>query len=97
MTNSIMLIIFIMPVIALINLILNYSHFLMSLLSLECITLSLVLMVPMTLYISLCSNPTISIIILTLGACEASLGLSLMVIMSRTYGSDMLNSLTMNK
>lgn len=40
---------------------------------------------------------TISIVILTFGACEARLGLRLIVIISRYYGRDMLKTLTTNK
>nr|QGX86597.1 NADH dehydrogenase subunit 4L [Lumbricus rubellus] len=97
MNSSIMSLIFLLPVVAIVNLICNQSHFLMTLLSLEGITLSLVLFVPITLTTINAPNASISIILLTFGACEASLGLSLMVLMSRSYGTDMLNSLTMNK
>nr|YP_009171126.1 NADH dehydrogenase subunit 4L [Drawida japonica]AIR76351.1 NADH dehydrogenase subunit 4L [Drawida japonica] len=97
MFNSVMIYIFLMPVVAMLNLILNQYHFLMALLSLECITLSLVLFIPISLSMISSPNLSLSILILTLGACEASLGLSLMVMMSRSYGTDMLKSLTMNK
>ena len=40
---------------------------------------------------------TISIILLTFGACEARLGLSLIVIISRYYGRDIFKSLSTNK
>nr|QGZ09941.1 NADH dehydrogenase subunit 4L [Eisenia nordenskioldi nordenskioldi] len=97
MYTSIMLLVFLLPVVAMLNLISNQSHFLMTLLSLEGITLSLVLFVPMTLSVMSASNTAISVMLLTFGACEASLGLSLMVLMSRSYGTDMLSSLSMNK
>jgi len=41
--------------------------------------------------------PQLRIILLTFGACEARLGLRIIVIISRTYGADMLNSLSINK
>nr|QGZ10018.1 NADH dehydrogenase subunit 4L [Eisenia nordenskioldi nordenskioldi] len=97
MHTSIMSLVFLLPLIAILNLISNQSHFLMTLLSLEGITLSLVLFVPITLSVINAPNATISVMLLTFGACEASLGLSLMVLMSRSFGSDMLKSLTMNK
>nr|NP_008246.1 NADH dehydrogenase subunit 4L [Lumbricus terrestris]Q34948.1 RecName: Full=NADH-ubiquinone oxidoreductase chain 4L; AltName: Full=NADH dehydrogenase subunit 4L [Lumbricus terrestris]AAC46872.1 NADH dehydrogenase subunit 4L [Lumbricus terrestris]prf//2122275J NADH dehydrogenase:SUBUNIT=4L [Lumbricus terrestris] len=97
MYSSIMSLVFLLPIVAVVNLISNQSHFLMTLLSLEGITLSLVLFVPISLSIMSASNVSISVILLTFGACEASLGLSLMVLMSRSYGTDMLNSLTANK
>lgn len=37
------------------------------------------------------------VILLSLGACEASLGLALIVTAARTSGNDILNSLTINK
>nr|AOR07199.1 NADH dehydrogenase subunit 4L [Mesenchytraeus solifugus] len=78
-------------------LIMQRSHFLMSLLSLEGVMLSTVLFIPILVYHSSIFLPTISIIMLTFGACEASLGLSLLVKMSRSYGSDMMSSLSTNK
>nr|AOR07200.1 NADH dehydrogenase subunit 4L [Mesenchytraeus antaeus] len=78
-------------------LLMQRSHFLMSLLCLEGIMLSTVLFVPLMMYSSSILLPTISIIMLTFGACEASLGLSLLVKMSRSYGSDMMSSLSTNK
>lgn len=72
-------------------------HFLISLFSLEGIILILVAMIPLSLSISNIPAITVSIIILTFGACEASLGLRLIVIISRYYGRDILKSLTTNK
>lgn len=73
------------------------SHFLISLLCLEGIMLRLVLFIPSILcYISI-SIPTIRIIMLTLGACEARLGLRIIVNISRSYGSDIMKSVTTNK
>lgn len=72
-------------------------HFLISLLCLEGIILRLVLFIPSMLFIRNLSIPTIRIIILTLGACEASLGLRIIVNMSRSYGSDIIKSVTTNK
>nr|YP_010481495.1 NADH dehydrogenase subunit 4L [Eisenia nordenskioldi]UIX22960.1 NADH dehydrogenase subunit 4L [Eisenia nordenskioldi] len=97
MYASIMSLVFLLPFVAMLNLISNQSHFLMTLLSLEGITLSLVLFVPLSLSVTSAPNASISVLLLTFGACEASLGLSLMVLMSRSFGTDMLKSLTMNK
>nr|YP_010437791.1 NADH dehydrogenase subunit 4L [Eisenia andrei]UTB53923.1 NADH dehydrogenase subunit 4L [Eisenia andrei] len=97
MYNSIMILVFLLPLVAMLNLISNQTHFLMTLLSLEGITLSLVLFVPLTLSVMSAPNTSVSVMLLTFGACEASIGLSLMVLMSRSFGTDMLNSLTMNK
>ena len=73
------------------------QHFLISLFSLEGMILTLVAIIPLSLTILYIQLTTISIIILTFGACEASLGLSLIVIISRHYGSDMLKSISVNK
>jgi len=73
------------------------QHFLISLFSLEGIILILVAIIPLSLTISNMPIITTSIIILTFGACEASLGLRLIVIISRYYGRDILKSLTTNK
>ena len=74
------------------------THFLMSLLCLEGIILSLVLLIPSTLFIINITNiSTLALVILTLGACEARLGLRIIVIMSRGTGSDILSALTSNK
>nr|QGZ10045.1 NADH dehydrogenase subunit 4L [Eisenia spelaea] len=97
MYNSIMFLVFFLPLVAMLNLISNQSHFLMTLLSLEGVTLSLVLFVPLSLSVMEAHNTGLSVLLLTFGACEASIGLSLLVLMSRSYGTDMLNSLTVVK
>jgi len=73
------------------------THFLISLLCLEGIMLRLVLYIPSLIYASRMSIPTIRIILLTFGACEASLGLRILVFISRSFGSDIIKSLTTNK
>lgn len=75
----------------------QHKHLLIALLCLEGIILTLVLFVPTVLYISEMTIPTLRIIILTFGACEARLGLRILVYMSRSYGSDIINSATINK
>ncbi len=78
-------------------LLIQRSHFLISLLCLEGIMLRTVLFIPLLIYSVSLMLPTIRIIILTFGACEASLGLSLLVKISRSYGSDMISSISINK
>nr|YP_006073348.1 NADH dehydrogenase subunit 4L [Solemya velum]AFG18168.1 NADH dehydrogenase subunit 4L [Solemya velum]AGI98157.1 NADH dehydrogenase subunit 4L [Solemya velum] len=71
---------------AMITLMFQYKHLLSMLLSLEAMMLSL--------FIMLCSSSTISLetffvlMLITLGACEASLGLSILVALIRTHGND---------
>nr|BDQ44274.1 NADH dehydrogenase subunit 4L [Amynthas robustus] len=97
MNNTALTIMCLLPILAMTNMLFNQTHFLMTLLSLEGITLSLVLFVPLILMNSSASNTAMTVILLTFGACEASLGLGLMVSMSRSYGNDMLKSLTSTK
>nr|AOR07197.1 NADH dehydrogenase subunit 4L [Enchytraeus cf. crypticus SL-2017] len=78
--------------------IIQRTHLLMALLCLEGMMLSLVLLIPSFLYMtSMINISAIALIMLTLGACEASIGLSIMVNMSRSYGSDLFKSVSSNK
>nr|YP_009244854.1 NADH dehydrogenase subunit 4L [Amynthas carnosus]AMO26939.1 NADH dehydrogenase subunit 4L [Amynthas carnosus]BDQ43858.1 NADH dehydrogenase subunit 4L [Amynthas carnosus] len=97
MNNTALTILCLMPILAMVNMLFNQTHFLMTLLSLESITLSLTLFVPLMLMSCSAPNTALAVILLTFGACEASLGLSLMVSMSRSYGNDTLKSLTSAK
>lgn len=82
---------------AMVALILNKNHLLISLLALEAFILRLVIIIPLTLSIASARAIFTSIILLSIGACEASLGLALIVLISRTYGSDKIQSITANK
>nr|UJG10824.1 NADH dehydrogenase subunit 4L [Ips typographus]UUG47429.1 NADH dehydrogenase subunit 4L [Ips typographus]UUG47546.1 NADH dehydrogenase subunit 4L [Ips typographus] len=68
---------------------LNYKHFLVMLLSLEVVVVSV-----FSLIFFFCSSFSLevflSIIYLALSVCEGALGLSLLVLIIRTYGSDSL-------
>nr|YP_009370156.1 NADH dehydrogenase subunit 4L [Pontoscolex corethrurus]ANJ60060.1 NADH dehydrogenase subunit 4L [Pontoscolex corethrurus] len=97
MNPNMALLIALLPFVTITNLIINQYHLLMTLLSLEGVMLTLVLLAPLMLTLVNAPNISLSVILLSMGACEASLGLSLMVIMSRNYGTDMLNLLSMNK
>lgn len=77
---------------AILALLIQQSHFLISLLCLEGIILNIVLLVPIIIYEVSVSIPSISIVILTFGACEARLGLRLIVKISRSSGSDIVTS-----
>nr|YP_001004255.1 NADH dehydrogenase subunit 4L [Conus textile]ABG91304.1 NADH dehydrogenase subunit 4L [Conus textile] len=80
----------------LLTLSLQYKHLLSILLSLEAVTMNLfVLMFSMSSNISL-SGET-SLILITLGACEASLGLAILVAIIRAEGNDYVSSFTMHK
>nr|ABW82633.1 NADH dehydrogenase subunit 4L [Pista cristata] len=73
------------------------KHLLMSLLSLEAMILTLTMLTVCSLGLAPQFNTYLFIVLLTFGACEASLGLSLLVAMTRYFGNDYTNLLTMNK
>nr|YP_009503298.1 NADH dehydrogenase subunit 4L [Gemmuloborsonia moosai]AXA45240.1 NADH dehydrogenase subunit 4L [Gemmuloborsonia moosai] len=81
---------------ALLTLSLQYKHLLSILLSLEAITMNLFI-----LMFSFSANITYSgetsLILITLGACEASLGLAILVSIIRTEGNDYVSSFSMHK
>nr|YP_010985479.1 NADH dehydrogenase subunit 4L [Unedogemmula leucotropis]WOK81723.1 NADH dehydrogenase subunit 4L [Unedogemmula leucotropis] len=81
---------------ALLTLSFQYKHLLGILLSLEAITMNLFI-----LMFSLSANVTLSgetsLILITLGACEASLGLSILVAVIRAEGNDYVSSFSMHK
>nr|UUG47481.1 NADH dehydrogenase subunit 4L [Ips hauseri]UUG47494.1 NADH dehydrogenase subunit 4L [Ips hauseri]UUG47507.1 NADH dehydrogenase subunit 4L [Ips hauseri] len=67
----------------------NYKHFLVMLLSLEVAVVSIFLMIFFfSSWFSL--EVFLSVIYLSLSVCEGALGLSLLVLIIRTYGSDSL-------
>lgn len=83
---------------ALLAFILQRTHLLITLLCLEGIILTLVLLVPSFLYFSGIRNILVfALIMLTLGACEARVGLRILVNITRLYGTDILKSTTLNK
>jgi NADH-ubiquinone oxidoreductase chain 4L len=97
MLSSLIYVIIITPIIIIVSFLIRQSHLLIALITLEGLILRLVLYVPVILTISGLSVGIASILLLTLGACEASLGLALLVIITRFHGSDLINNLTINK
>nr|YP_010400276.1 NADH dehydrogenase subunit 4L [Tenguella musiva]UQS75975.1 NADH dehydrogenase subunit 4L [Tenguella musiva] len=80
----------------LIALSLQYKHLLSILLSLEAITMNLfILMFCMSNNLTM-SGQT-SLILITLGACEASLGLAILVALIRSEGNDYVSSFSTHK
>lgn len=73
------------------------KHLLIVLLGLEAIILSIILLIPLCLRISYIKINILLILLLTLRVCEAGLGLSLIVSISRIFGSDIIKSLSINK
>nr|QHT64997.1 NADH dehydrogenase subunit 4L [Microphthalmus listensis] len=83
-----------MVVFSIFALIKQRQHLLMSLLALEGVILSLILLV---MVFSGSLLMFLVVILLTWGACEASLGLGCLVSMIRSMGSDHMNMLSINK
>nr|YP_010455486.1 NADH dehydrogenase subunit 4L [Chiroderma salvini]Q1HV29.1 RecName: Full=NADH-ubiquinone oxidoreductase chain 4L; AltName: Full=NADH dehydrogenase subunit 4L [Vampyressa bidens]Q1HV35.1 RecName: Full=NADH-ubiquinone oxidoreductase chain 4L; AltName: Full=NADH dehydrogenase subunit 4L [Chiroderma trinitatum]Q1HV38.1 RecName: Full=NADH-ubiquinone oxidoreductase chain 4L; AltName: Full=NADH dehydrogenase subunit 4L [Chiroderma villosum]ABC47523.1 NADH dehydrogenase subunit 4L [Chiroderma villos len=82
--------------ISLLGLLMYRSHMMSSLLCLEGMMLSLFVMMTMTIlntHLTLASM--IPIILLVFAACEAALGLSLLVMVSTTYGMDYVQNLNL--
>nr|YP_009441860.1 NADH dehydrogenase subunit 4L [Dryocoetes villosus]AOY39613.1 NADH dehydrogenase subunit 4L [Dryocoetes villosus] len=67
----------------------KYKHFLLMLLSLEAMVLS-VYMLMFFYFFQFYSESFVNMIYLAMSVCEGALGLSLLVLLSRTHGSDML-------
>nr|ALQ78862.1 NADH dehydrogenase subunit 4L [Glycera cf. tridactyla FS20] len=69
-------------------------HLLMALLALEAVMLTLTLIIVL---LNSTNELFISFIILTLAACEASLGLACLVVVTRSLGNDLFKTLSSNK
>ena len=83
--------------IIIIALIINFDHLLISLLCLEGLILIIVLFVPLSTKIFNSPTYQIRLLLLTFSACEASLGLRIIVKLTRTHGSDLLSRSSINK
>nr|YP_010713609.1 NADH dehydrogenase subunit 4L [Monetaria caputserpentis]WDA98741.1 NADH dehydrogenase subunit 4L [Monetaria caputserpentis] len=81
---------------ALLTLSLQYKHFLSVLLSLEAATMNLFIML-FALSNNTAFSGQASLILITLGACEASLGLSVLVAVIRSRGNDYVSSFSSQK
>nr|AVW86224.1 NADH dehydrogenase subunit 4L [Euthalenessa festiva] len=85
------------PLVAILTMIIQRSHILMSLLALEAMILSLALA---SILLSSSVNPMemfLALILLTFGACEASLGLACIVALARATGNDQISSSSLSK
>nr|YP_009743662.1 NADH dehydrogenase subunit 4L [Euspira pila]QIE11966.1 NADH dehydrogenase subunit 4L [Euspira pila] len=81
---------------ALIALSLQHKHLLSILLSLEAATMNLFIMM-FSVANNISFNGEMSLILITLGACEASLGLAILVSMIRAQGNDYVSSFSSQK
>nr|YP_009925540.1 NADH dehydrogenase subunit 4L [Paratectonatica tigrina]QNH82263.1 NADH dehydrogenase subunit 4L [Paratectonatica tigrina] len=95
-TFSLILISMLGFIMALIALSLQYKHLLSILLSLEAATMNLFMMM-FFMSNNISFNGEMSLILITLGACEASLGLSILVSMIRSQGNDYVSSFSSQK
>nr|APH08723.1 NADH dehydrogenase subunit 4L [Benthomangelia sp. JEU-2016] len=75
---------------------LQYKHLLSVLLSLEAITMNLFIFM-FCMSNNLTYSGETSLILITLGACEASLGLAILVAIIRAQGNDYVSSFSMHK
>lgn len=73
------------------------THFLTALLAIEAAILILATAIPINQAIAALPNTTSLILLLTLAACEARLGLALLVLIVRSYGNDLIQSLSSSK
>merc|ERR1712154_498432 len=83
-------------IIALIALSFQYKHLLRVLLSLEAATINIFIML-FSFSNNISFNGEISLILITLGACEARLGLSILVFIIRAQGNDYVSRLSCQK
>lgn len=81
---------------ALVTLSLQYKHLLNILLSLEAVTIRLFILL-FTLINNVSYSGEIALILITLGACEASLGLSILVSVIRIRGNDYVSRFSSQK
>nr|QNV49096.1 NADH dehydrogenase subunit 4L [Isara chinensis] len=81
---------------ALLALSLQYKHLLSILLSLEAVTMNLFIMM-FSASSNISYSGETSLILITLGACEASLGLAILVAIIRAEGNDYVSSFSMHK
>nr|QWS71921.1 NADH dehydrogenase subunit 4L [Cerithidea tonkiniana] len=90
-----MLVSFVSFMMALLSLAFRYKHLLSVLLSLEAITMSIFILLFSMFKASISGEA--ALVFITLGACEASLGLSVLVSMIRARGNDYVSSFSTQK
>jgi NADH-ubiquinone oxidoreductase chain 4L len=73
------------------------THLLIALLAVEAIVLTLLIFILLSHALVPQRNSFFLFLLLTLGACEARLGLAILVAISRAFGSDLLTTLSLNK
>lgn len=81
---------------AIVSLVLQRKHLLNALLRLEIIVLGLYAIIVAT-FLGEDINLFLTFVILTFGACEASVGLALLVALIRNHGNDFVSSISIHK
>nr|AAR13395.1 NADH dehydrogenase subunit 4L [Phoronis architecta] len=81
---------------SILTLVIQRMHFMMALLSLEAMMLGLFFLLGQLLYYS-AMEIYLSFILLTFSACEACLGLALLVSLARMFGKDYLSIISLHK
>nr|ABR12407.1 NADH dehydrogenase subunit 4L [Myzostoma seymourcollegiorum] len=92
MQNFIMVFISLTSLMFIINIMINSKHLLMTLLLFE--FLILIIIVSMIFFMNYSSEKSMimSLVILSITACEAALGLAILVISSRNFGNDLIST-----
>lgn len=97
MTLSPSTILFIATLFTLARFLRQRTHLLTALLAIEAALLILATAIPINQITAALPNTTSLILLLTLAACEARLGLALLVLIVRSYGNDLIRSLSSAK
>nr|YP_010180284.1 NADH dehydrogenase subunit 4L [Haemadipsa crenata]QVD39087.1 NADH dehydrogenase subunit 4L [Haemadipsa crenata] len=87
----------VLPLMMLLNVLAHNKNMLLILLSLEMMSLSMMLMFSMSNFMLETYNLLCLIILLSISACEASIGLCILVSMIRSSGSDFVMNLSLSK
>nr|APB92057.1 NADH dehydrogenase subunit 4L [Montfortula punctata] len=82
-------------IMSIISVFLQYKHLLMVLINLEVLLLALFILTLMHSWSSFESHACL--ILITMGVCEASLGLATLVTLIRTHGNDYVHSMSVHK
>uniref|UniRef100_A0AAU6QGZ5 NADH-ubiquinone oxidoreductase chain 4L n=1 Tax=Prionospio sp. 6 MH-2023 TaxID=3059274 RepID=A0AAU6QGZ5_9ANNE len=97
MTISLINLLSFITLLAIFSLISQRRQVLMCLLSLEAVLLSLAFAAATMFSSSTSVHFFYCLVILTFGACEAAVALAILVLITRAFGSDMIQSLNLNK
>uniref|UniRef100_UPI0030DE2471 NADH dehydrogenase subunit 4L n=1 Tax=Haemadipsa hainana TaxID=909595 RepID=UPI0030DE2471 len=97
MKNLLLFLLSMFPLMMLFNVLAHSKSMLLTLLSLEMLMLSVMLLFAMNNFLLEMYNLLCLIILLSVSACEASMGLCILVSMIRSTGTDFMMNLSMSK